>query len=303
VAWIIDWDLILEYAVGATMVAIGRSAYVVSVTGDFGMIIPAQFASAPLSHDADQHAWSSTSAILNVRAAVVVMVATTWLLVIGIRESARINDIIVAFPLPRFYRANFSTANWVTPGNPDGLFVQPNAGTGIYGWSGVVRGAAVVLFAYIGFDAVSATAQEAKRHGRDLPIGILGSLVICTILHRRRLRADGHRAVRQIERAGSDRGRHRRRRHRLAGAAGQTRDRARPDLRHLGFAAWSTPASSALWRMTACCRIPRPKSIRASRRHMFRPSAPRGRACRPPADRPSSAILKFESYYAAFSSL
>jgi basic amino acid/polyamine antiporter, APA family len=188
VAWIIGWDLILEYAVGAATVAIGWSAYVVSFAGDFGLTIPAQFASAPLSYDADLHAWSSTGAILNVPA-VVVIVATTWLLVIGIRESARINDIIVAVKLAViflflvFAAPHFSTANWVTSVNPDGRLIPPNAGTGIYGWSGVVRGAAVVFFAYIGFDAVSATAQEAKQPARDLPIGILGSLVICTILY------------------------------------------------------------------------------------------------------------------------
>jgi APA family basic amino acid/polyamine antiporter len=78
---------------------------------------------------------------------------------------------------------HFSTTNWVTSANPDGLLIPPNAGTGIYGWSGVVRGAAVVFFACIGFDAVSATAQEAKPRGRDLPIGILGALLICTILY------------------------------------------------------------------------------------------------------------------------
>ncbi len=188
IAWIIGWDLILEYAVGAVTVAIGWSAYVVSFARDFGLIIPAQFASAPLSYDADQHAWSSTGAILNVPA-VVVIVATTWLLVIGIRESARVNNVIVAIKLAVIFlflasaAPHFSTANWVTSVNPDGRFVPPNAGTGIYGWSGVVRGAAVVFFAYIGFDAVSATAQEAKRPARDLPIGILGSLVICTILY------------------------------------------------------------------------------------------------------------------------
>jgi APA family basic amino acid/polyamine antiporter len=77
----------------------------------------------------------------------------------------------------------FSTANWVTPGNPQGAFIPPNTGIGIYGWSGILRGAAVVFFAYIGFDAVSAAAQEAKNPMRDMPIGILGSLVICTVLY------------------------------------------------------------------------------------------------------------------------
>jgi APA family basic amino acid/polyamine antiporter len=77
----------------------------------------------------------------------------------------------------------FSTTNWITPSNPQGAFIPPNAGFGIYGWSGVTRGAAVVFFAYIGFDAVSTAAQEAKTPMRDMPIGILGSLVICTVLY------------------------------------------------------------------------------------------------------------------------
>ncbi len=84
--------------------------------------------------------------------------------------------IVLAFPA-------FSTANWVTPANPEGHFIPPNAGPGMFGWSGIVRGAAVVFFAYIGFDAVSTAAQEAKAPHRDMPIGILGSLVICTFLY------------------------------------------------------------------------------------------------------------------------
>jgi basic amino acid/polyamine antiporter, APA family len=118
-----------------------------------------------------------------------VIVAITCLLVIGIRESARFNNIIVAIKLAVIFLfivlafPAFSTANWVTPANPDGHFIPPNAGSGIYGWSGVIRGAAVVFFAFIGFDAVSTAAQEAKAPNRDMPIGILGSLVICTFLY------------------------------------------------------------------------------------------------------------------------
>jgi basic amino acid/polyamine antiporter, APA family len=113
----------------------------------------------------------------------------TWLLVIGIRESARFNNVLVAVKLAVIVlfivlaAPAFSTANWVTSVNPDGRFIPPNAGTGVYGWSGVIRGAAVVFFAYIGFDAVSTAAQEAKAPNRDMPIGILGSLLICTILY------------------------------------------------------------------------------------------------------------------------
>jgi APA family basic amino acid/polyamine antiporter len=188
VAWIIGWDLILEYAVGAVTVAIGWSGYVVSFAKDFGLIIPRQFASSPLAYDSAQRAWSSTGAIVNLPAMAIVAIITT-LLVVGIHESARFNNFIVAvklFVIVLFIvcaAPAFSTANWVAPSNPAGAFIPPSAGTGVYGWSGVIRGAAVVFFAYIGFDAVSAAAQEAKNPARDMPIGILGSLVICAILY------------------------------------------------------------------------------------------------------------------------
>ena len=188
VAWIIGWDLILEYAVGATTVAIGWSGYVVSFASDFGIVIPKQIASSPLAYDPVQQVWSSTGTILNVPAMAAVAILTV-LLVIGIQESARLNNFIVAVKLVVIVlfvvcaAPAFSTANWVTPSNPSGAFIPPNAGIGIFGWSGVLRGAAVVFFAYIGFDAVSTTAQETKNPARDLPIGILGSLVISTVLY------------------------------------------------------------------------------------------------------------------------
>jgi APA family basic amino acid/polyamine antiporter len=188
IAWIIGWDLILEYAVGAIAVAVGWSAYVVSFAKDLGLVIPTQYASAPLAYDPLQPAWSSTGAILNLPAMAIIVIITT-LLVIGIRASSRFNNVIVAVKLTVialfivFAAPAFSTANWVTPSNPAGAFIPPNAGIGIYGWSGVLRGAAVVFFAYIGFDALSAAAQEAKNPARDMPIGILGSLAICATLY------------------------------------------------------------------------------------------------------------------------
>jgi APA family basic amino acid/polyamine antiporter len=120
---------------------------------------------------------------------VVVVAAITVLLVVGTHESARINNVIVAIKLVIVLvfivaAAPFvSTAHWVTATNPDGHFIPPNLGPGQYGWSGLVRGAAVVFFAYIGFDAVSTAAQEAKNPQRDMPIGILGSLALCTVLY------------------------------------------------------------------------------------------------------------------------
>jgi APA family basic amino acid/polyamine antiporter len=188
IAWVIGWDLILEYALGATTVAIGWSGYVVSFLKDFGIVVPPAFAGAPLAYDAATHGWTTTGALLNVPAMAIV-VAVSTLLVVGIHESARVNNVIVAIKLAIIVifiavaAPFFSSANWVTAANPDGGFIPPTAGTGQFGWSGILRGAAVVFFAYIGFDAVSTAAQEAKNPKRDMPIGILGSLVICTALY------------------------------------------------------------------------------------------------------------------------
>jgi basic amino acid/polyamine antiporter, APA family len=188
IAWIIGWDLILEYAVGATTVAIGWSGYIVSLASDFGLHLPTRFVSSPLTYDAARHTWSPTGAVLNVPAALIIVMITS-LLVLGIRETARFNNLIVAVKLvviALFITCTapaFSTANWITPGNPEGAFIPPNAGFGVYGWSGLVRGAAVVFFAYIGFDAVSSAAQEARNPKRDMPIAILGSLMICTVFY------------------------------------------------------------------------------------------------------------------------
>jgi basic amino acid/polyamine antiporter, APA family len=188
IAWIIGWDLILEYAVAAAAVAVGWSGYAVNVAHDLGLNIPAKFASAPYVFDAATHAWSSTGAVLNIPA-VFIVVAITAVLTVGIRESAIFNDFIVVLKLIVILLfivcavPAFSTTNWVTSVNPAGAFIPPNTGPGVFGWSGVLRGAAVVFFAYIGFDAVSTAAQEARLPRRDMPIGILGSLVICTVLY------------------------------------------------------------------------------------------------------------------------
>jgi APA family basic amino acid/polyamine antiporter len=188
IAWIIGWDLILEYALGATTVAIGWSGYVVSFFKDIGITFPSQYVSSPLAYDPAEGAWHATGAFLNVPA-MLVIVAVSTLLVIGIHESARANNIIVVIKVAIvlvFILAGIwfvDTANWTTPANPAGDFIPPNTGPGQFGWSGIIRGAAVVFFAYIGFDAVSTAAQEAKDPKRDMPIGILGSLAICTILY------------------------------------------------------------------------------------------------------------------------
>ena len=188
IAWIIGWDLILEYALGATTVAIGWSGYAMSFLNDVGIVVPRAYAGSAFAYDAGAHAWHATGALINAPATAAVA-SISALLVVGVHASARANDAIVAVKLVivvLFIAAAapfVSTSHWVTASNPAGSFIPPNIAPGQYGISGVIRGAAVVFFAYIGFDAVSTAAQEAKNPQRDMPIGILGSLAVCTLLY------------------------------------------------------------------------------------------------------------------------
>ncbi len=179
-AWIIGWDLILEYLFGAATVAVGWSGYFSAFMKELGVNLPAQLTNSPLAYSGGE--FTSTGALLNLPAMFLIILMTA-LLVIGIRESARFNNIIVIIKLAivllviGFGFMYVNKANW-TP------FIPPNTGEfGQFGWSGIVRGAGVIFFAYIGFDAVSTAAQEAKNPQRDMPIGILGSLAVCTLLY------------------------------------------------------------------------------------------------------------------------
>jgi basic amino acid/polyamine antiporter, APA family len=191
-AWIIGWDLILEYLFAASTVAVGWSGYVVSFLKDIGINIPPQYTSAPYTHAAPPDAglnvwrlftegWTNTGAVLNVPAMIIVAFVTI-LLIIGISESATFNNFIVVIKLTVvalfiiFGLAYINRENWEP-------FVPPAAGPGKFGWDGILRGAGVIFFAYIGFDAVSTAAQETKNPQRDMPIGIMGSLAICTVLY------------------------------------------------------------------------------------------------------------------------
>ncbi len=187
-AWIIGWDLILEYLFGAATVAVGWSGYFVQFLGDLGITIPAAFSSAPFAVG-DGYQLVRTGAVVNLPAVFLVL-ALTALLVLGIRESARLNNFIVYVKVAiillviGFGFFFVDAANW-SPFIPAQL-TDPETGlglTGRYGWSGIFAGAGVIFFAYIGFDAVSTTAQEAKNPQRDLPIGILASLAVCTVLY------------------------------------------------------------------------------------------------------------------------
>src|SRR5438094_1954429 len=180
-AWIIGWDLILEYALGAVTVSIGWSGYVVSFLHDIGIDIPAQLSAArgTLITLADG---TQVAAMFNLPAVIIIGIVTL-LLVIGIKESANANNVIVIIKVAVVLLFIVGAAHAVNPANWH-PFMPPSTGVrGQFGWSGVMQGAGIVFFAYIGFDAVSTAAQEAKNPQRDMPIGIIGSLLICTVLY------------------------------------------------------------------------------------------------------------------------
>jgi APA family basic amino acid/polyamine antiporter len=213
-AWIIGWDLALEYAVGAIAVAVGWSGYMVSFLRDFGIQIPPEFSAARGIHlieipaalatvlkmkvgwtvfgselakqissaGMDPASLHQVTAIFNLPAIIIVAIVTV-LLVVGIRESAGFNNLIVILKIGVVLLFIFGAARAINPANWH-PFIPLNAGKwGSFGWSGVMRGASLVFFAYIGFDAVSTAAQEAKNPRRDVPIGIIGSLLVCTVLY------------------------------------------------------------------------------------------------------------------------
>ena len=181
-AWIIGWDLILEYLFAASTVAVGWSGYFTAFLRDYiGITIPAHLSSAPLEV-IGTHTFVRTGALVNLPAVFLVLLLTT-LLVLGIRESARVNNIIVFVKVTivllviGFGFSFINADNWQP-------FIPANTGTfGEFGYSGILAGAGVIFFAYIGFDAVSTAAQEARNPQRDLPIGILASLAVCTVLY------------------------------------------------------------------------------------------------------------------------
>ena len=182
IAWIIGWDLILEYLFAASTVAVGWSGYFTSFVRDYlGIDMPAALTTAPFSVQGS-HTLIPTGAIINLPAMLLIGLLTT-LLVIGIQESARLNNIIVFVKVAIVFLVIGFGFMYVVPSNWE-PFIPPNTGEfGQFGLSGIVRGAGVIFFAYIGFDAVSTAAQEAKNPKRDLPIGILASLAICTVLY------------------------------------------------------------------------------------------------------------------------
>ena len=180
VAWFIGWCLVLEYLFASSTVAVGWSGYLISfVTGTLGLPFPAQLTTAPI--DWNGTAFVSTGHLFNLPA-VLIVAAVSGLCYVGITQSAIANSVIVAIKVTvialfiGFGAMYIDPANW-TP------FIPEAQGPGKFGFDGVTRAAAIVFFAYIGFDAVSTAAGEAKNPQRDMPIGILGSLAVCTIIY------------------------------------------------------------------------------------------------------------------------
>ncbi len=182
IAWFIGWNLILEYLFAVATVSVGWSAYGVSLLEQLGVHIPAALSSAPFGPSGDDLHIVRTGAILNLPAMAIVAAIAT-ICYSGIKQSAAFNSVIVAIKVTvvllfiMFGLSYINTANW----HP---FIPPNTGvSGAFGWDGIVRASGIIFFAYIGFDAISTAAQEAKNPQRDMPIGMLASLIVCTLLY------------------------------------------------------------------------------------------------------------------------
>ena len=181
VAWFVGWNLSLEYMMSAATVAVGWSGYVVNLLEELGLHLPVALTSAPVGKTAG-HTLEATGAIINLPA-VLIVGALTWLCYVGIKQSARANNAMVIIKVAiivLFIIVGLSfidTANW----RP---YLPANTGDfGHFGWSGVMQGAAIIFFAYIGFDTAATTAQEARNPQRDVPAGIIAALVISTVLY------------------------------------------------------------------------------------------------------------------------
>ncbi|MBD9477723.1 amino acid permease [Pseudoxanthomonas sp. PXM02] len=180
VAWFIGWCLVLEYLFASATVAVGWSGYLISfLTTTLHLPFPAELAQAPINWDGSN--FVATGSILNLPA-IAIVAAISGLCYVGITQSAFVNAIVVAIKVTVIVLFIGIGATYIDPSNWT-PFIPANEGPGKFGMEGVTRAAAIVFFAYIGFDAVSTAAGEAKNPQRDMPIGILGSLAICTVIY------------------------------------------------------------------------------------------------------------------------
>jgi len=183
VAWFIGWDLVIEYLFAASTVAVGWSRYLGKLFQSYNWpYLPESLTRAPVAWEEEASRFVLTGSYFNLPAVIIVFIIG-FILYIGIKQSALVNNIIVAIKVAIVLAVIGFGAMYVVPAywHP---FIPPNTGTwGEFGWSGVFRAAPIIFFAYIGFDAVSTAAQEAKNPQRDVPIGIMASLIICTVLY------------------------------------------------------------------------------------------------------------------------
>lgn len=186
VAWFIGWNLVLEYLFAVATVAAGWSGYFnecLSILGHWtgmSLALPDYLSSAPLKFT-DTHQIITTGALVNLPAVLIVS-ALTWLCYVGITQSTFVNSLIVTIKVLVIALFLIFAFRFINPANWH-PFIPPSEGPGRFGTSGIFRAAVLVFFSYVGFDAVSTAAGEAKNPQRDMPIGILGSLAICTVLY------------------------------------------------------------------------------------------------------------------------
>lgn len=181
IAWLIGWNLILEYAIGAATVAISWSAYVTSFLHDLGITLPSSISASPWQ-SVTYSSGEQIAGLINLPALFILMVAST-ILIIGIKQSALINTCMVTIKISIVLLFICIGFFYIHPANYHPFIPENTGNFGDFGWSGILRGAGIVFFAYIGFDAVSTVSQETKCPQRNVPIGIVGSLIICTILY------------------------------------------------------------------------------------------------------------------------
>jgi APA family basic amino acid/polyamine antiporter len=181
VAWFIGWNLVLEYLFAVATVSVGWSGYLVSLLDQFGMHLPTALSSAPFAKGPGDFDIVRTGAIINLPA-IAIVAALTYICYVGIRQTSAFNTVIVTIKVTVVLLFIFLGVSHIDPSNWH-PFIPANEGPGKFGWSGIMAAAGVIFFAYIGFDAISTAAQETKNPQRDMPIGILLSLVICTILY------------------------------------------------------------------------------------------------------------------------
>lgn len=181
IAWMIGWNLSLEYMISASAVAVSWSGYVMNVLNTWGVTLPEALIHAPFAKG-ETGTLVATGAIVNLPA-VLIIVVLGWVCYIGVKQSSTANNYMVALKIGIIVLfivaglAFIDTSNWAP-------YIPPNTGkTGQFGWSGVLQGAGIIFFSYVGFDAASTTAREARNPQRDVPLGIIGALVVSAVLY------------------------------------------------------------------------------------------------------------------------